>query len=46
MVNRVIIFVMDSVGIGALPDAEKFGDVGVTHLVILQRPAKHLIFRI
>ncbi|GKT36646.1 Phosphopentomutase, partial [Aduncisulcus paluster] len=32
MVKRVIIFVMDSVGIGALPDAEKFGDVGVNTL--------------
>lgn len=32
MVNRVILFVMDSVGIGALPDAEKFGDVGVSTL--------------
>jgi len=32
MVNRVVIFVMDSVGIGALPDAEAFGDVGVNTL--------------
>ncbi len=32
MTNRVILFVMDSVGIGALPDAEKFGDVGVNTL--------------
>ncbi len=32
MVNRVVIFVMDSVGIGALPDAEAFGDVGANTL--------------
>ncbi|BEP29007.1 phosphopentomutase [Helicovermis profundi] len=29
MINRVVIFIMDSVGIGALPDSEKFGDIGV-----------------
>lgn len=28
MINRVILLIMDSVGIGALPDAEEFGDVG------------------
>ncbi|WP_297423070.1 phosphopentomutase [Clostridium sp.] len=28
MVNRVIWIVLDSVGMGAMPDAEKFGDVG------------------
>lgn len=32
MANRVILFVLDSVGIGALPDAERFGDVGVNTL--------------
>lgn len=32
MINRVIIFVLDSVGIGALPDAEEFGDKGVNTL--------------
>lgn len=32
MVNRVILFVLDSVGIGALPDSEKFGDIGVNTL--------------
>ncbi|MDH8677068.1 phosphopentomutase [Fusibacter bizertensis] len=30
--NRVILFVLDSVGIGALPDSEKFGDIGVNTL--------------
>jgi len=32
MINRVVIFVLDSVGIGALPDSEKFGDIGVNTL--------------
>lgn len=32
MIKRVVLFVMDSVGIGALPDAEKFGDVGANTL--------------
>lgn len=31
-INRVILFVLDSVGIGALPDSEKFGDVKVNTL--------------
>ena len=33
MVNRVIVIVLDSVGIGALPDACKFGDIGSNTLV-------------
>ena len=32
MINRITILIMDSVGIGALPDSEKFGDVGVNTL--------------
>lgn len=32
MINRVILFIMDSVGIGALPDAKNFGDVGANTL--------------
>lgn len=32
MIDRVILFIMDSVGIGALPDAENFGDVGANTL--------------
>ena len=28
VINRVILIVLDSVGIGALPDAEKYGDTG------------------
>ncbi len=31
-VNRVVLFVLDSVGIGALPDAEAFGDIQVNTL--------------
>lgn len=40
MINRVIIFVMDSVGIGALPDAEKFGDAGVNTLGNIARASE------
>lgn len=32
MAKRVVLLVLDSVGIGALPDAEKFGDPGVNTL--------------
>jgi phosphopentomutase len=32
MVNRITLFVLDSIGIGALPDAEAFGDIGVNTL--------------
>lgn len=32
MINRVILFVLDSVGIGGLPDAEQFGDFNVNTL--------------
>jgi len=32
VINRVVILVMDSVGIGALPDADKFGDLGANTL--------------
>ena len=27
--NRIFVIVLDSLGIGAMPDSEKFGDVGV-----------------
>ena len=33
MVNRIIIIVLDSVGIGELPDAYNFGDEGSNTLV-------------
>lgn len=32
MANRIILFIIDSLGIGALPDAEKFGDIGANTL--------------
>ena len=31
-INRAIIIVLDSVGIGELPDAEKYGDLGADTL--------------
>ena len=30
--KRVFVIVMDSLGMGAMPDAEKFGDIGVDTL--------------
>ena len=27
--NRVFVIVLDSLGVGAMPDSEKYGDVGV-----------------
>lgn len=30
--NRIFVIVMDSLGIGAMPDSEKFGDIGVNTL--------------
>lgn len=41
MTKRVIIFVLDSVGIGALPDAEKFGDIGVNTLGHIAEQSKN-----
>lgn len=41
MVNRVIIFVMDSIGIGGLPDAEAFGDFNVNTLGSIARATDH-----
>ena len=32
MINRVIITVLDSFGVGELPDADKYGDVGANTL--------------
>lgn len=40
MINRVVLFVLDSVGIGALPDSEKFGDKGVNTLGNIAKAAK------
>ena len=33
--KRVVLIVMDSMGVGALPDAEKYGDKGADTLVTL-----------
>lgn len=30
--NRIFVIVMDSLGVGAMPDSEKFGDIGVNTL--------------
>ena len=30
--NRIFVIVMDSLGVGAMNDSEKFGDVGVNTL--------------
>ena len=32
MINRAIIIVLDSFGVGELPDADKYGDVGANTL--------------
>ena len=32
MIKRIILLILDSVGIGALPDADKFGDLGANTL--------------
>lgn len=41
MVNRVVLFVLDSVGIGALPDSEQFGDIGVSTLGHIAKSTDH-----
>ena len=33
MINRAIIIVLDGFGVGELPDADKYGDVGSNTLV-------------
>ena len=38
--KRIFLIVLDSFGIGALPDSEKFGDVGVNTLASCQRSEK------
>ena len=32
MIERIVLFILDSVGVGALPDADKFGDDGANTL--------------
>lgn len=43
MINRVFLIVLDSVGIGALPDAEKFGDYGANTLFSVSKSDKFSI---
>ena len=41
MINRAIIIVLDSFGVGELPDADKYGDVGANtlgHIYELAKP--------
>ncbi len=40
MINRFVIIVLDSVGIGELPDAEKYGDVGSNTLGNIAKAVK------
>ena len=40
MVNRIFLIVLDSFGIGALPDAADFGDAGSNTLAAIARSAK------
>lgn len=44
MINRVVMIVMDSLGIGALPDAELFGDSGADTLghIVDHHPNLHI----
>lgn len=41
--KRVFIIVIDSLGIGAMADSEKFGDVGVDTLGHISESVKHLV---
>ena len=40
MINRTIIIVLDSLGIGELPDADKYGDIGANTLGHIYEMAK------
>ena len=40
--NRIFIIVLDSLGIGAMPDAEKFGDAGTDTLGHISDTVEHL----
>ena len=39
--KRVFLIVIDSMGIGVMPDAEKFGDVGVDTLGHISDTVEH-----
>ncbi len=40
--QRIFVIVMDSLGIGAMPDSEKFGDVGVNTLLHISESVENL----
>jgi phosphopentomutase len=42
MINRIILIVMDSVGVGHLPDADRFGDHGANTLLNIYRQTDSL----
>ncbi len=44
MIKRAIVIIMDSVGVGALPDSEKYGDMGVNTLNNIAK--NHEVFKI
>ncbi len=44
--NRIFTIVIDSLGTGAMPDSEKFGDVGVDTLGHIAEHMKGFISRI
>jgi phosphopentomutase len=47
MINRVILIVMDSVGVGHLPDARRFNDDRThTLLHIYQQTGRHAVGRV
>lgn len=41
--NRIFVIVLDSLGIGAAPDAARFGDAGTDTLGHIDRVAEHLV---
>lgn len=41
--NRIFVIVLDSLGIGAAPDAARFGDAGADTLGHIDRVAEHLV---
>ena len=40
--NRIFVIVLDSLGIGAMPDADRFGDAGADTLGHIDRAVEHL----
>jgi len=44
--NRIFVVVIDSLGVGAMPDAERFGDVGSNTLKHISESVKVSVSRI